>query len=79
MKADTALGGMVGERLCEEVTEFEPIPGRYEREPDENGEEGWTDWEQPVQRPCGRRKHDEFRVLKKAGGAETQEVMKSKR
>ena len=36
------------------LQEFEPIPGRYEREPDENREEGWTDWEQPVQRPCGR-------------------------
>ena len=35
------------------LQEFEPIPGRYEREPDENREEGWTDWEQPVQRPCG--------------------------
>jgi len=33
--------------------------------------------QQPVQRPCVRRKHDEFRVLKKASGAETQEVMKS--
>ena len=33
--------------------------------------------QQPVQRPCVRRKHDEFRVLKKASGAETQEVMTS--